>query len=107
LTGKSGSQYKFNAYPLETVFKKGLAAVYLVTRRVHVKPSGAVKHKEICLGQTDDLRQPITGQGEFVTSQGANCICVHGEKDQVRRLGIHQDLLDRHRAVDRPADAAS
>jgi hypothetical protein len=90
--GKSGTQYRFNAYPLGTAFKKGMGAVYVVTRRRQVEPDGAFTHKQMYLGQTDDLRQPLTGQGASLADRGANCICVHGEKDEAARLGIQQDL---------------
>lgn len=98
LTGKSGTKYKFGAYPLDTVFKKGMAGVYVVTKRVR-KGSGAVKHREIQLGQTGDLGLPLSEAAESFVTAGANCICVHGEKDEAVRRGIQQDLTGRHQAA--------
>ena len=90
--GNSGTRYRFQTYPLGTAFKKGVAAVYVVTRRRQVEPDGAFAHKRICLGQTDDLSRPLPDQGEPLASLGANCVCVHGEKSKDARLGIQQDL---------------
>ena len=91
--------YKFGAYPLDTVFKKGMGGVFVVTRRVR-KNSGAVKHREIHLGQTGDLRKPLPDTAGSFTTAGANCICVHGEKSETTRQLIQQDLVGRHRAPD-------
>jgi hypothetical protein len=99
LTGKSGTKYKFGAYPLDTVFKKGMAGVFVVTRRVR-KDSGAVKHREIHLGQTGDLRLPVPDEGGSFVTAGANCICFHGEKNETTRQQIQQDLTGRHQAAD-------
>ena len=102
LTGKSGTKYKFGAYPLDTVFKKGMGGVFVVTKRVR-RDSGAVKHREIHLGQTGDLHLPLPGEaGSFVTA-GANCICVHGEKDETVRQEIQLDLTGRHQASGSPS----
>jgi hypothetical protein len=90
--GKSGIQYKFNAYSLGTAFKKGLSAVYIITRRWQHESKGPFKHKRIRLGQTDDLRQPLAEEEQSLVKLRANCICVHSEKDQAARLVIQQDL---------------
>lgn len=93
LAGKSGTPYKFRAYPQETVFKKGLAAVFLVTRRSE-KAKRPARHKPLFLGQSGDIRSldmaPITA----AMTAAANCICVHAEQNETARMGIQQDLMD-------------
>ena len=97
-TGKSGDQYKFNAYPLQAGFRKGLGAVYVVTQRRQVESSGAFKHRKICMGQTGDLRESLAGEGESLAARGGNCVCVHGEKDEAARMQIQQDLTRKRRS---------
>ena len=94
-SGKSGTRYAFIAYPLETVFARGASGVYVVTRRKQGKFSKGFVHKRICTGQSDELRQLVSSQGPSLSAQGANCICVHAEKDQGARQKIEQDLLQR------------
>lgn len=90
--GKSGNEYKFNAYSLGTAFKKGLSAVYIITRRWQHESKGPFKHRRIRMGQTDDLREPLAEEAKSLIKLRANCICVHSEKDETARLAIQQDL---------------
>lgn len=76
-----------------------MAGVYVVTVRRQVEGTGAFRHKHICLGQTDDLRQPLTGDGKSFAERGANCICVHSERDKTARLGIEQDLIGKYHSA--------
>jgi len=100
LTGKSGNQYPFSTYPLGTVFEAGMGGVYVVTKRVRRKSNGAIKHREVFIGQTGDLHMPLGGEAQAPASAGANCICVYAENDDTVRQGIHQDLMGRHRPDD-------
>lgn len=93
LPGRSGGQYKFNAYALGTAFKEGLSAVYVLTRRTHRQALGRFRHKPLHVGQTADLRQPLELPAGALTASGANCICVHREQDETARAAISLDLL--------------
>jgi hypothetical protein len=94
-SGTSGNEYKFNTYSLGTVFKKGLSAVYVITRRCQPMSAGPFRHKRIGLGQTADLRKPMAEpEKSQATALRANCICVYGEKDEAARLRIQQDLAN-------------
>jgi len=97
-SGKSGARYAFIAYPLETVFDEAFGGVYVVTRRRQGKSKRGFVHKRICTGQSDELRQVLTSQERSLSAQGANCICVHAEKDEGTRQEIEQDLLQKPRA---------
>ena len=99
-TGKSGILYKFNVYPLGTAFKKGLCAVYVVTRRKQLKSGATFSHKRIRTSQSEDIRQPLSDKGESLVARGANCVCVHGEKNRAVRLGIQHDLIRGRRLID-------
>jgi hypothetical protein len=95
--GKSGKPYKFKAYPVGTIFKKGFAAVVVLTQRARRETAGAMRHRALYLGQSADLR---LGDDEVANAlrgtAAANCICVHGEPSAVARAGIQQDLSDTH-----------
>ena len=94
LAGKSGKPYRFRAYPRETIFKKGFAAVYLLTQRRVAQATGAMRHKALALGQSPDLRQGGAGPAGLTEARVANCICVLAERDEATRLEIQQDLAD-------------
>ncbi|HUT61658.1 MAG TPA: hypothetical protein VNA25_27785 [Phycisphaerae bacterium] len=92
-SGKSGARHAFAAYPLETVFARGVSGVYVVTRRKPGKSKKGFVHKGICTGQSDDLRQSLASDERSFSARGANCICVHTEKDKGARQKIEQDLV--------------
>jgi hypothetical protein len=92
-SGKSGTRYAFTAYPLQTVFVEGLGGVYVITRRREGNCKSGFVHRRICSGQSEDLRQPLPGGAQGSRAKGANCICVHAEKDEVARLAIELDLF--------------
>jgi hypothetical protein len=92
-SGTSGNQYKFAAYPLETVFDEAFSGVYVVTRRRQRKSKSGFVHKRICTGQCEDLCQPLADSKQHFSGQGANCLCVHAEKDKDARRKIEQDLF--------------
>ena len=92
-SGNSGTRYAFAAYPLETVFGRRASGVYVVTRRKQGKSKKGFAHKRICMGQSDDLRQLLTGDERSFSAQCANCICVHTEKDKGARQKIEQDMV--------------
>ena len=97
-SGKSGTRYPFIAYPLGTVFAEGFGGVYVATRRREGKSRSGFVHKRIRMGQSDDLRQPLASEEQAFSTQGANCICVHAEKDEGTRREIEQDLVREPRA---------
>ena len=90
-TGKSGSPYQFRMYPLGTVFRRGFAAVYVVTQRALRQNTGTMRHRVVLLGQGDDLRRPGVAEADAGVSH-ANCICVHPEPDETLRVAIQHDL---------------
>ncbi|MDD4891380.1 MAG: hypothetical protein PHU85_15775 [Phycisphaerae bacterium] len=92
VAGKSGALYKFIAYSLDTTFKEHRPAVCVVTRRHQVPATGSFKHHPIAIDQTDDLRQFLACNPGPRPSCGANCICVHAEKDETARMAICNDL---------------
>jgi hypothetical protein len=95
MTGESGAVYKFVAYTLDTTFKQNRAAVFVVTRRRQSPETGSFKHRRIVMDQTDDLRQLLASDPTPHRDRGANCICVHGEKDEGARQAIWKDLRGR------------
>lgn len=97
-SGKSGARYAFAAYPLETVFDEAFGGVYVVTRRRQGKSRKGFAHKRICTGHSGDLRQLMTGDERSFSERGANCICVHAEKDECARQNIERDLVQKPRA---------
>ena len=94
-TGKSGLQYPFHIWSLDTQFKP-IGGVYFITQRKadkakQLRPS----HNAIFIGQTADLAQAFNAQtlSERFIKFGANCLCVHLDEDPERRAGIEKDLL--------------
>jgi hypothetical protein len=95
--GKSGTPYRFQAWPLETRFKS-TAGIYIVTKRECLNrtfPSMAT-HRCLAIGQTANFGAGVLTTAELskLAEQGANCICVHPVADEPSRLRIEQDLID-------------
>lgn len=89
LTGASGRQYQFDVYPLDTEFNS-VAAVYAITKR-----NASANHTIIYIGQTDDLSERFDNHHKATCfkRQGANCVCIHVEKNEETRLAIERDLI--------------
>jgi hypothetical protein len=96
-SGTSGERYAFAAYPLETVFKKGFTGVYVLTQRKEDKSGIGFMHRRICMGQGDGLRHRPAGDDASFSESGANCICLHTERDKNARQRIEQDLIRKPR----------
>lgn len=95
--GKSGEKYYFQAWPLETRFKS-VGAVYFVTKRVFNDKTyrRRASHEAVFIGQTGNLADPFGTQLQLgcFGKHGANCVCVHLDASEERRLTIEQDLID-------------
>ena len=95
-SGKSGEDYRFEVWPMETRFKP-LAAVYYVTKRG--APAGTFNrsaHEYLYLGHTPDISRPLgtTAQLAWFNAAGANCVCVYAASSAERRAAIKKDLED-------------
>ena len=89
--GKSGLVYKFDAYPLKTVWTP-ISAVYIVTHRC-VLSDGAAEHVCVHLGDSQNLQELPSPVGKWVDIDRANCICVLEEESPERRKKILDDIL--------------
>ena len=95
-SGKSGEEYRFEVWPMETRFKP-VPAVYFVTKRG--APSGTFSrsdHEHLYLGHTPDISRPLgtTAQLAWFNAAGANCVCVYAAQSEERRVAIKKDLED-------------
>src|SRR4051812_30714301 len=92
IPGASGRQYKFDAYPLQTVWTQ-ISAVYIVTHR-DILPDGGVEHVCIHMGESQNLQEmppiPVTS----MNGHRANCFCIFQEDDSKQRRQIIEDILD-------------
>jgi hypothetical protein len=92
IPGKSGKKYKFDAYPLQTVWTR-ISAVYIVTHR-DVLPDGGMEHVCIHLGESQNLQEMPPSSVTTLKGHRANCFCILREDDEVRRRQIIEDILD-------------
>jgi hypothetical protein len=94
--GASGVLYKFTVHPWGTVFK-AVGAVYCVTKRTP-KSDGGGSHDLIYIGETGDLSERFDAHHKAACMErhGANCICIHVERDVQVRLRMEADLLAEH-----------
>ena len=86
---KSGNEYKFRAYPLNTKFDN-FGAVYFITSR-NQDPDGRVSHSRIYCGRTSDLSIRIHTTASF-KENNANCICILPQEDKDSRTEIESDI---------------
>jgi hypothetical protein len=94
-TGKSGEEYRFDAWSIDTRFK-ALAAVYFVTKRTRENTTyNRSSHDNIYIGHTATLADPFDTHARFAcfTKYGANCICIYLLEDEERRIAVESDLL--------------
>ena len=89
IRGKSGREYKFRAYPLETKFDN-IGAVYFITSRHH-DPDGRISHSRIDCGWTSNLSIGINVKPGFKEND-ANCICILPQDDKDSRIEIETDI---------------
>jgi hypothetical protein len=90
--GASGTEYPFTAYSRDHVFEP-IGAVYFVTRRERSE-DGTHGHVRIYLGQTGDLaHRPFDHKTPCFDEHGADCLCVHAEPSESKRVNIESDLV--------------
>jgi hypothetical protein len=92
IPGKSGRKYRFDAYPLQTVWTR-ISAVYLVTHR-DVLPDGGVEHVCIHMGESQNLQEMLPSPVTSMKGHRANCICILQENGSEQRRQIIEDILD-------------
>jgi len=95
-TGKSGTKYSFQAFPMDQAFK-AVGGVYAVTRR-YKNSNGGYSHEIIYVGQTGDLSTRFDDhhKADCFTKHKATCICVHVDDDEDSRLSKEDDLIKKH-----------
>jgi predicted GIY-YIG superfamily endonuclease len=93
ITGKSGKEYKFDIYTLDTTFNK-TGGVYIFTRRYQGTDS-KYYHDFIYCGKTDDLSTRFDNhhKADCIKKNKANCICVKEVSTEKERTEIEEDIL--------------
>ena len=97
LTGKSGMEYTFEVYSLDTRFGS-VGAVYAITKRT-TQIDGSGTHELVYIGQTGDLSERFDDhhKADCFRQHKANCACVHLDNNESSRLDKETDLLRAHR----------
>lgn len=92
LKGKSGTEYSFGIYSLDTSFNE-VGGVYIFTKRV--KNENKYSHTNIYIGKTDDLSTRFNNHHKknCISQNKANCICVKQVDSEKERTEIETDLL--------------
>ena len=95
--GKSGTQYRFQVWPMAAEFK-ATAGIYIVTKRECLNRTFPTmgSHRRLAIGQAADFAISVLMKAELskLADQGANCICVYPVADESKRLLIEKDLLE-------------
>jgi hypothetical protein len=96
IAGKSGTQYEFEVYPLDSTWNE-VAAVYTVTKRT-VSKEGKGTHDYIYVGQTENLKERHDNHHKVdcFKRHAANCLCTHQVQSEQRRLAVEADILAGH-----------
>ena len=95
--GASGTEYQFEVYP-EGTSVPAVAGVYLVTKRT-ATASGGGNHTFIYIGQAGNVpvRLEDHHKAACFVRHGANCICIHRDRDERSRFAKEADLLAAHK----------
>jgi hypothetical protein len=96
-SGQNGSTYDFKVYPLGTTFDP-VSAVYLITQRTPEFGNGG-SHTYIYIGETNDLSACFNNhhKASCFEDHNANCICIHREDREPKRLRIKNNIYRRCR----------
>ena len=96
-TGKSGNQYTFEVYPLDTTRFNEVECVYIYTKAVEGK------WKAIYVGQTSQLAtrlaQHASGNGvsdKCIQRSGASHLHVHMLTSESSRLDVETDIRNNY-----------
>ena len=100
LEGISGKKYEFEVYCWDTEFPSNMGAVYVITHR-HISRAKCYSHKEIYVGQTEDLSTRFYNhhKKECFKSNSANCKCIYKENSESKRLEIEKDLIRNYQPI--------
>jgi hypothetical protein len=90
ITGKSGKQYVFTIYDINTNFK-AVGGLYLFTRLLENKTT----HKYIYLGITNDLSTRFNNhhKEDCIKKNGETHISIYLESNQTARENAEKDIL--------------
>lgn len=93
LTGKSGTKYSFEVYPMDQDFKP-IGGVYAITRRQKLDHT----HDVIYVGQTSDMSTRFDNhhKADCFNENNANCICVHTDDSEASQLRKEKDLIKKY-----------
>jgi hypothetical protein len=93
ISGRSGTRYQFDAYPVNTVWTP-VSGIYIITHR-DTRERGAAEHICLKLGQLQNLQQLSDTEVEW-DGHRANCICLLEERSEKRRSQIVEDIAEAH-----------
>jgi hypothetical protein len=93
LQGASGQTYAFDVYAATVNWADNIACVYCISKRTS-KPDGGGDHKVIYIGHCEDLKERHANhhKQECFETHGYNCISIHHQGNEARRLQIETDL---------------
>jgi hypothetical protein len=92
LKGKSGKEYSFGIYSLDTTFNE-VGGIYVFTKRT--KSGDNYSHSNKYIGKTNDLSTRLDNhhKKECILNNNSNCICIMQVKSVNDRTEIETDLL--------------
>jgi hypothetical protein len=93
-----GNRYVFSIFPREAEFNS-LGSVYVLSKRTRPAGAGSVTHDLIYIGQTADLSKcPLNHhKTACFDKHEANCLWVHLEPNEAKRLIIEAGLILHHK----------
>ncbi len=96
-TAGAETSYQFTAYSRDSEFND-VGAVYFITKRAVNSTRDGHSHSSIYVGETGNLSDRLANhhQTACFDQLGANCVCVHAESDDKKRLAIEVDLLENY-----------
>lgn len=93
LTGKSGTLYRFNAYPVNYECPQE-GGIYVYTKRTpQIGLAGS--HVLVYIGITNSFnrRNYEHDNHDCITKENPNCICLMQEDNEQKRIAIEKDIL--------------
>ena len=92
--GRSNRDYSFNVYDLNANFNE-VPAVYSISKREIRIDGNGWRHTVLYFGITNNLKARLNDHHKLADCirQGANCISVHQDPQEVSRIDKEADLI--------------
>ena len=92
--GKSGKNYQFSLYTINSEFTENSGGVYIITKRTE-NPDGNGTHKLLYIGKANKFQSRFSNHEKWdaFMKNDANCVGIYKTSSETESLDIEEDLI--------------